>query len=331
MGYPDNASPKASRLPPWQDAGVSGSRAVLAVVTVLLAGSATAAHAKEHGAGCDDLSRVVDRVRNTLLLASVHRTRGSSLAAYQVMRLNADSLLKEPTTRQCGALAQFFQQALTRAGRADNALDASLELDLGYASVLALAVAGRLPPDAIATKRIDVPEAAQYGSDCPDLLKLVRRLEAPSPRLEERAAAVLADLRARPRCGEVKQALETKGDLLATAVDALLLDEAPASPSADNPVARCPELPVVLDVVAAAIRQGAPLYNKGDHQGCQRIYEKTAHTLSDQVIPKQRCPMIRRTLARALSEASAAPTADEAAWALRRGFDRIAGAVEAKP
>lgn len=314
---------------------VPSSRAILiaavAGLACTLALAPSRAEAKEHGAGCDALSRVVDRMRNTLLLASVHRTRGSSLAAYQVMRLNADSLLKEPATKECGALARFFEQALTRARRADNALDASLELDLGYASALALAVAGRLPPDAIAAKRIDVPEAAQYGADCPDLLLLVRRLEAPSPKLEERAAAVLADLKARPRCSEVRQALESKPDLLPAAVDALLLDEAPVSPSADNPVARCPELPVVLDVVAAAIRQGAPLYNKGDHQGCQKVYERTARTLADEVIPQRRCPMIRRTLAKALGEAAAAPTADEAAWALRRGFDRISGAVEGKP
>jgi hypothetical protein len=316
----------------WQDAGMSGPRAVALTLTCALAlgGAAVPALAKEHAAGCAALPRIVDRMRNTLLLASVHRTRGSSLAAYQVMRVNAVTLLKDPDTRECGALARFFEQALHRATGSGNAADASLELDLGYASALALAVAGRLPPDAIAAKRVDVPEAAQYGTDCPDLFALVRRLEAPTPKLEDRAAAILADLRARPRCGEVKAALETRNDLPG-AVDALILDEAPQSPSGDNPVARCPELPVVLDRVAVTIRQGAPLYNKGDHQGCQRLYEKTTRALTDEVIPPRRCPMVRRTLTKALQESAAAPTAGEAAWALRRGFDKVAGSVESKP
>jgi hypothetical protein len=313
---------------------VSGLRAVALTLTCALALSAGPLArmplAKEHAAGCAALPRIVDRMRNTLLLASVHRTRGSSLAAYQVMRVNADTLLKEPDTRECGALARFFEQALQRATAAGNAADASMELDLGYASALALAVAGRLPPDAIAAKRVDVPEAAQYGANCPDLFALVRRLEAPTPKLEERAAAILADLRARPRCGEVKAALESRTDLLG-AVDALVLDEVPQTPSGENPVARCPELPVVLDRVAVTIRQGAPLYNKGDHQGCQSLYVKTARALTDEVIPPRRCPMVRRTLIRALEESAAAPTAGEAAWALRRGFDKVAGSVESKP
>lgn len=321
------SGPSAARGAPSVRLGIVPG--LLALATVLGAHPARAL-AKEHAAGCEALPRIVDRMRNTLLLASVHRARGSSLAAYQVMRVNADTLMKEAGIRECGALTRYFELALRRATAADNAADASLELDLGFASALALAVAGRLPPDGIAAKRVDVPEAAQYGANCPDLFALIRRLEAPTPKLEERAAAIVADLRARPRCAEVKAALESPIDL-AGAVDALLLDEAPASPAAENPVARCPELPVVLDQVAATIRQGAPLYNKGDHQGCQRLYEQTARALTDTVIPPRRCPMVRRTLGKALQESAAAPTAGEAAWALRRGFDAVAGAVESKP
>jgi hypothetical protein len=128
----------------------------------------------------------------------------------------------------------------------------------------------------------------------------------------------------------VRTLLDTRADLLPAAVDALVLDEAPSSPASDNPIARCPELPVVLDRLSSAITQGAPLYNSGDHEACRKLYDATARALTDRVIPPQRCPVIRRTLVAALTEAQAATTAGEAAWALRRGFDKVSGSVEPK-
>jgi hypothetical protein len=312
-------------------AGKAWGRAVLVALAVSVAASAwriRPALAKEHGSGCGALPAVVERVRNTLLLASVHRTRGSSLAAYQVLRINADSLVHDPAVRPCGALGQFLEVALRRAAGSDTAAAASSELDLGFTAALALAVAGRAPPDTIAAKKVDVPESAQYGENCPDFLAIVRRLETPGAPLGERVAAVLRDLQAHPRCEDVRRLLDAPADLLAPAVDALVLDEAQQSPSADNPIARCPELPLVLDRLTAAVRTGVPLFNKGDHEGCRRVYAAAARALSDQVIPPHRCPVIRQTLSIAMAESGAAATADEAAWALRRGFDRIAGSVQ---
>ena len=312
-------------------AGKAWGRAVLVALAVSGAASVWTirpALAKEHGSGCGALPAVVERVRNTLLLASVHRTRGSSLAAYQVLRINADSLVNDPAVRPCGALGQFLEVALRRAAGSDTAAAASSELDLGFTAALALAVAGRAPPDTIAAKQVDVPESAQYGENCPDFLAIVRRLETPGAPLGERAAAVLHDLQAHPRCEDVRRLLDAPADLLAPAVDALVLDEAQQSPSADNPIARCPELPLVLDRLTAAVRTGVPLFNKGDHEGCRRVYAAAARALADQVIPPHRCPVIRRTLNTALAESGAAATADEAAWAMRRGFDRIAGSVQ---
>ena len=92
--------------------------------------------------------------------------------------------------------------------------------------------------------------------------------------------------------------------------------------------ARCPELPLVLDRLTAVVRAGSALYNKGDHEACRRRSASAARALTDEVIPPHRCPVIRRTLNTALVEAAAAGTADDAAWALRRGFDRIAGSVQ---
>lgn len=290
-------------------------------------GLARRGSAKEHDAACPELPSLVERMRNTLLLASVHRARGSSIGAYQVMRVNATQVLREVKGDRCGVLPRYFERALARAAHASSAADAALELDLGYASAIALAMAGRLPPDTVTVKTLDVPESAQYGENCPDLFALVQRLDVPAAQVGARATQVLADLKAHPRCPRVREAIEAEGEQLVAAVDAVVLDEAPASPSAGNPVARCPELPVVIDRLTATVNVGAPLYNRGDREGCRRLYEKAARALKDELIPGGRCPVVRRELASALDEAAQAETPDSAAWALRRGFDRITNAV----
>jgi hypothetical protein len=301
--------------------------AIFAALLVLLGPLAPSPAAKEHGAACALLGPTIERLRTTMVLASVHRARGSSLAAYQVMRINAGALLRDPGARACGAFSTTLERAIARAARTPTAADASLELDLGYTAALALAIAGRLADGALIAKQLDVPESAMYADDCPDLLAIVRRLEAATPSLESRAASVVADLRQKPRCARVKDLLDTRGDQLPAAVDALLLDEILASPGATNPIARCPELPLVLERLGGAINLGAPLYNKGDHDGCRRLYERTARDLLGPIIPAGRCPVVRKELEGALAEAAGSPTVGEAAWALRRGFDRIAGSL----
>jgi hypothetical protein len=300
------------------------------VVAFALLVVAVPARAKEHAAGCALVPTLIQRLRNTLVLASVQRGRGSSLAAYQVLRTNADGLLRDAGKRDCGALSDALGRALARADAAPTAADAALELDLGYTAALALVVAGRLPSDGIAMKQIDVPESVQYGDGCPDLFALVRRLEKPDGSLPQRAESVLADLRAHPRCARVRELLEgTSAAVLPATVDALVLDEAQNSPSADNPIARCPEFPAILDRLTTAISRGAPLFNRGDHEGCRRLYEQTARTLTTDGLPAGRCPVVRSELGIALADATHALTAEDAAWALRRGFDRIAGWVRA--
>jgi hypothetical protein len=313
---------------PWHDGAMHVRQGAAAAAFALMLSPAPATvSAKEHGAGCGSMATALERLRTTLVLASVHRARGSSLAAYQVMRINAAVLLGDPGIRTCGAFAQTLERAVARAARTRTAADASLELDLGYTAALGLAVVGRLPQGSISAKQLDVPESAMYAEDCPDLLTIVRRLEASSPGLESRAATVLTDLKQRPGCGRVKELLDTRADLLPAAVDALLLDELQASPSASNPIARCPELPLVLERLGSAINMGAPLFNRGDHDSCRRLYERTARDLLGPQIPAGRCPVVRKELEGALDEAGRTANATDAAWALRRGFDRIAGSL----
>ena len=141
-------------------------------------------------------------VRNTLVLASVHRTRGSSLAAYQVMRINADSLLRDPgRARLRGAHPPASAVAGPGRGRPAPPPTPAWSWTSATPRALALAVAGRLPDHGIAAKQVDVPESAQYGENCPDFLAIVRRLEAPhARRWRNGRRRCWPTCSARPRC-----------------------------------------------------------------------------------------------------------------------------------
>jgi hypothetical protein len=169
-----------------------------------------------------------------------------------------------------------------------------------------------------------VPESAHYGDDCPDLFRLRQRLEGPAATLPARANALLDELRATHHCGQLQALLGRARVDLARALDSVRLDE-PDDPDSGNPMVRCPELPIVLERLGAAVASGAPLFNRGDREGCRRLYEGAARVVRDRIIPVARCPVVRGELDSALNEAASATDAGEAAWALRRGFDRISG------
>src|SRR5262249_21182184 len=110
---------------------------------------------------------------------------------------------------------------------------------------------------------------------------------------------------------------------LGHALDSLRLDEADEPGAEDTPLVRCPELPMVLERIGAAINVGAPLYNKGDKAGCRDLYQSTARSLRDEVSPAGRCPAVRAELDSALTAAASATSPEDAAWALRHSFDHI--------
>ncbi len=82
----------------------------------------------------------------------------------------------------------------------------------------------------------------------------------------------------------------------------------------------------VADAVAAidtAITVGAPLYNRGDHQGCFEIYEATSTKLE----ASSTCKGIREAFGAGLLRASTLTGPAEKAWALRDSFDGLLTAV----
>jgi hypothetical protein len=303
------------------------SRFVAAGVCATLL-AAPAAVAKEHTAACPELAAMITRVRTGLETASGQRLRGSSLAAYQVLRATAASMVRDSAGQHCGALGPTLTSSLTRAASARTALDASVELDLGLDAALSLATDGRLPMPSAPPKLPPVTEAAVYGQDCPDLFPLTVRLEGPRSSLGARVATLLADLRAHPRCGRMRRLLEdAPPDHLAHAVDSVRLDEPDEGEHEGDLglMSRCPELPLVVERLSTAIATGAPQFNGGDAAGCRRIYELAAHVITTETVAEGRCPTVRTVLAAGLARAQAAGDDRQAAWALRHSFDAILG------
>src|SRR5687767_772775 len=232
-------------------------RAVLPAGLLLLAVAwpARPAVAKEHTAGCDNLPVLVTRVRAGLDASNHHRRRGSSLGTYQVLRSTAASVVEDAGKgEQCGALGGTVRFAVDRARRSLSAAEATAELDIGFESALALVAIGRSGQGPALSKVPPIGEAVEWGQDCPDIFPLTLRLEGPTGTLAERVKQVLADLRTRPRCGRVRQLLErARRDELAHVVESIRLDEPDAEPSSGDVLARCPELPLVVERLATAI------------------------------------------------------------------------------
>src|SRR5262245_24039980 len=94
--------------------GMAGSRtAISTLVAVAFAAGAfpgapsravRTAHAKEHAAACAEVPAFIVRVRAAAEAAMFQRNRGSSLAAYQILRSTSASLAREAARGDCGAL-----------------------------------------------------------------------------------------------------------------------------------------------------------------------------------------------------------------------------------
>lgn len=88
------------------------------------------------------------------------------------------------------------------------------------------------------------------------------------------------------------------------------------------------QLRTVSDRIRAAIREGAPAYNRGDIASCFRIYEATAVNLQE-ALPDG-CPGPSKALAAGLERARAQSTPREQAWAMRDTFDGLLRVIARK-
>jgi hypothetical protein len=112
-------------------------------------------------------------------------------------------------------------------------------------------------------------------------------------------------------------------DRLAHAADSVRLDEPEEDDTQAGLADRCPELPLVVDRLGAAISVGAPQYNAGDAAACRHTYEEASAAVATQLIPEGRCPTVRALLAAGRARAKGASDDRQAAWDLRHSFDAI--------
>lgn len=301
---------------------------VIAVFVVAALVRGESASGKETASGCPALGPVLEWMRATLVLAAVHRARGSALGAYEVLRSNAQTIAEDSAVAKCGAIPEILARAVTTAAARSTANDAGQAMDLGYAAAFAVALTGRIPSGDLEAKATNMPASLWFSDQCEDIFTLATRLRKGPGSIDVRVKNILLDLHQRPRCPRLERTLSVTGDeALAAAVDAVILDESPLGGGVQSPIARCPELPAVLDRMAAAIAVGARRFNQGQYADCRRLYSLTAESLLKTAIPAGRCPVVRRELLSAIAESSRQPNDSEASWALRRGFDRIAGVL----
>src|SRR5262245_61366067 len=74
----------------------------------------------------------------------------------------------------------------------------------------------------------------------------------------------------------------------------------------------------VRRILCATVGAGAPAFNRGDWNGCYRIYQGSLASVMPLLDHR---PSLRATLARARHEAAQMPSDFDKAWRLRRAID----------
>lgn len=81
----------------------------------------------------------------------------------------------------------------------------------------------------------------------------------------------------------------------------------------------------IATTLSHAINVGAPAYNRGDVEGCYRLYARTAEQLIDE---RPDCPGAQRALRDGLLRCVDLTDADDRAWALRDTFDGLLDVIQ---
>ncbi|MCY1015512.1 S1 family peptidase [Pyxidicoccus sp. MSG2] len=81
----------------------------------------------------------------------------------------------------------------------------------------------------------------------------------------------------------------------------------------------------IASTLGQAINVGAPAYNRGDIEGCYRLYARTAEQLIDE---RGDCPGAQRALRDGLLRCVDLSDADDRAWALRDTFDGLLDVIQ---
>jgi uncharacterized surface protein with fasciclin (FAS1) repeats len=100
-------------------------------------------------------------------------------------------------------------------------------------------------------------------------------------------------------------------------IDSVLLPPAPASDSASSKARK---------LIGLAIERGVPLFNNGNPEACEAVYEVTAEAL---VNMPSITAVTKETISTALAKAKDQTSARDQAWTLRRALDDVHGSFDA--
>jgi serine protease Do len=95
--------------------------------------------------------------------------------------------------------------------------------------------------------------------------------------------------------------------------------QGPRAPGGDLRRLRPTAVAEAVQAIDAAISIGAPVYNRGDHEGCFKIYQATSTKLE----ASSSCAGIRDAFGAGLLRVGSLTTPAERAWALRDTFDGL--------
>lgn len=84
-------------------------------------------------------------------------------------------------------------------------------------------------------------------------------------------------------------------------------------------------LEAATEVIAGAIRIGAPAYNEGDARRCYEVYVDAARKLIE---VRRDCPGVQAALRAGLARAESMEDVDHQAWAMRDAFDGLLAVIE---
>lgn len=84
-------------------------------------------------------------------------------------------------------------------------------------------------------------------------------------------------------------------------------------------------LEATTEILAGAIRRGAPAYNEGNVEKCYQLYADAARQL---INTRDDCPGVQTALQAGLSRAAAMADVDRRAWAMRDTFDGLLSVIE---
>ncbi|NUP05945.1 MAG: serine/threonine protein kinase [Polyangiaceae bacterium] len=274
------------------------------------------------------------QLERVILQGAPRYNAGDHAGCYGLYRGVAEQILRggQATLAAVGAR---LTAGLARAATRTNPTDAAWDMRYAFDDLLT-ARSATLPDDALGSE-LSMYAAIAQGRESEGKFDLLGDYQiafanalAGSLRTDARytsSADVLeAAARRAQEAGGGRAAVPLLGPLLARLRGGAPVDQVNAPPTVVSmpPMSTSFVTDEVRELLSRAIRAGAPVYDQGQPDVCERIYRQTAIQIVARAGSTGRDP-VTNVLQRALQDATGKPP-DEGAWVFRRAFDTILAA-----